>query len=40
MSFFRKGKTTLASFIINTLGMGVAIAAFSILAVQVNFMFG
>ena len=40
MSFFRKGKTTLASFIINTLGMGVAIAAFYILAVQVNFMFG
>ena len=40
MNFFRKGKTTLASFIINTLGMGVAIAAFYILAVQVNFMFG
>ena len=27
-SIFRKGKTTRASFIINTLGMGVAIAAF------------
>ena len=39
-SIFQKGKTTLASFIINTLGMGVAIAAFYILAVQVNFMFG
>ncbi|MBR2193981.1 MAG: ABC transporter permease [Salinivirgaceae bacterium] len=40
ISLFRKGKTTRASFIINTLGMGVAIAAFYILAVQVNFMFG
>ena len=39
MNFFRQGKTTRASFIINTLGMGVAIAAFYILAVQVNFMF-
>ncbi len=38
-SLFRKGKTTRASFIINTLGMGVAIAAFYILAVQVHFMF-
>ena len=38
-SIFRKGKTTRASFIINTLGMGVAIAAFYILAVQVHFMF-
>ena len=36
MSFFRKGKTTRASFIINTLGMGVAIAALYILTVQVR----
>ncbi len=39
ISLFRKGKTTRASFIINTLGMSVAIAAFYILAVQVHFMF-
>ena len=39
MNFFRTGKTTRAAFIINTLGMSVAIAAFYILAVQVHFMF-
>ena len=36
---FKKSKTTRASFIINTLGMGVAIAALYILAVQVHYMF-
>lgn len=39
ISLFRKGKTTRASFIINTLGMGVAIAAIYILMVIVNHMF-
>ena len=36
MNIFRKGQTTRASFIINTLGMGVAIAALYILTVQVR----
>ena len=36
MNIFRKGKTTRAAFIINTLGMSVAIAALYILTVQVR----